>query len=169
MIINNKIILRLLIIWCALGPFHEALAQKIGVVDAVKVLEMAPEAETAIKKLEEEFAPRDRRIVSDQKTLKQKEEELVRDGATMSDAKRRDLEQAIRAQQRDIRRMRDEFKEDFNLRRNEELRKLQKRVQEVIVTYAKQNQFDLILSDGVVYAAPTVDITNNILQVLKKK
>lgn len=164
--ISKTIAVLLTAVWL---PLTGVAAEKIGVVDAVKVLEMAPEAEVAIKKLEEEFAPRDRRIVSDQKSLKQKEEELARDGSVMSEAKRRDLERDIRAQRRDVRRLRDEFKEDFNLRRNEELRKLQKRVQSVIVDYAKRNKFDLILSDGVVYASPAVDITDAILQALKQK
>lgn len=98
---------------------------KLGFVDIAKVMEEAPQAEAARARLESEFAPRDQELVKAQEELKRMEDELATDGAIMSESARHRLERDIIEQRRDIRRSRDEFREDFNIRRNEELRKLQ--------------------------------------------
>ncbi|MDH5436713.1 MAG: OmpH family outer membrane protein, partial [Gammaproteobacteria bacterium] len=67
----------------------------------------------------------------------------------------------------ELKRKQDEFREDFNIRRNEEFGKLQKRIYEAIVSHAKKEKYDLIISDGVIYASDTVDITNQVLARLK--
>jgi len=139
----------------------------VGVVNAAKVIEDAPQAEAARKKLEEEFAPRDKKLVSLQKELRSLEAKLERDGPIMSESARRSLERDIISLKRDFKRGQDEFREDLNLRRNEEFGKLQKRVSEVIITIAKKGKYDLILTDGVIYASDKVDITNQIVERLK--
>jgi outer membrane protein len=67
-----------------------------------------------------------------------------------------------------LRRATQEFREDYNLRRNEELAALQKIVQKTIAEIAKQENFDLIL-ESAVYAGPKADITDKILKKLGKK
>ena len=54
---------------------------KIGVVQAVRVLEAAPQAEAAKKKLETEFAGKDKLLVAKQKELKGLEDRAAKDGA----------------------------------------------------------------------------------------
>ena len=51
---------------------------------------------------------------------------------------------------RDAKRSQQEFSEDFNARRNDELGKLQRRIVEAIKSIAKDQEFDLILTDGVI-------------------
>ena len=85
----------------------------------------------------------------------------------MGDSERRNLERDIIAQQRELKRAQDEFREDFNIRRNEELGSLQRQVYEAIVSLAKEEQFDLIVNDGaVIYASEQVDITDKVLKRL---
>lgn len=140
---------------------------KLGFVDTARVLKEAPQADRARHKLEAEFAPRDEKIVAMQKQLKGLDEKQTRDIAVMSDATRRDLERDIIALRRDIKRAREEFTEDFNLRRNEELTKLQKIIYETTVNVAKEQGFDLILSDSVLYTSKRVDITDIVLERLR--
>jgi outer membrane protein len=141
---------------------------KIGFVNAAKILDQAPQAEAARSRLEQEFAPRDQGLVDAQRALRSLEERLARDGAVMSDAERRNLERDIIAQQRELNRSQLEFREDFNIRRNEELGKLQKRVYDIIVQLAQEQRFDLIINDGaVIYASEQVDITDQVLQRLR--
>ena len=145
-----------------------ALAElKVGAVNAALILEKAPQAEQARKQLEKEFAPRDKKLVSLQKQIKANDDMLVRDGAVMSESKRVKLEREIVSQKRELKRKQDEFREDFNIRRNEEFGKLQKRVYEAIVAHAKKEKYDVILGDGVIYASDTVDITKQVLKRLK--
>jgi len=140
---------------------------KVGFVNSAKVIEQAPQAEAARKLLEKEFSARDRELVTAQKELQKLEERLNNDGTTLSDAERRDLERDIRAQQRDLNRLQREFREDFNIRRNEELRTLQRQAFEAILTLAKEQGYDLVLSDGVVYASDKVDLTEAVIERLK--
>ena len=141
---------------------------KIGFVNAAKILDQAPQAVAASSRLEREFAPRKKGLDDAYRGLRRLEERMTKDSATMSDAERRNLERDILAQQRELNRSQSEFREDLNLRRNEELGKLQRQVYETIVQLAKEQSFDLILNDGaVIYASDQVDITNEVLRRLK--
>ncbi len=155
---------------CVSLPLGMVQAQelKVGWVNAAQVLEQAPQAEAARTKLEKEFAPRDRTLVAEQKALRQKEEKLARDGAVMSESERKKLERDILSDTRDLKRARDEFREDLNIRRNEELAKLQKMVIETIREIAKGGQYDLVVTDGVLFASDRVDMTPAVLARLKK-
>ncbi len=139
---------------------------KIGFVNIPKVLEKAPQAEKAKKRLEQEFSPRDKQLLAQQEDVKKLEERLTRDGAIMSDSEKRKLERDILAKQRDLKRDQQEFSEDFNIRRNEELGKLQRRVVEAIRALAKERDFDLLLTDGVIHASDSVDVTKDVQQRL---
>jgi len=101
---------------------------KIGVVNAEKILEQAPQVESARNRLEKEFAPRDKQLVAAQKDIKGLEDKLARDGEVMSESQRVKLERDIIAKKRDLKRSQQEFREDFNIRRNEEFDKLQRQI-----------------------------------------
>jgi outer membrane protein len=151
----------------AVGP-AAAAELKIGYVNAVKVIEEAPQGEAALKKLEAEFAPRDKQIIEIQNKLKRLEQDLEKNALVLKDAEARSREFEIVGLKRDLRRATQEFREDYNLRRNEELAALQKIVQKTIAEIAKQENFDLIL-ESAVYAGPKADITDKILKKLGKK
>lgn len=139
---------------------------KIGFVNVARVLEKAPQAEKAKKRLEQEFSPRDRHLVSQGKEIKKLEEKLTRDASVMGESERRKLERDIIAKKREAKRSQQEFKEDFNMRRNEELGKLQRRILEAIRALAKDEQFDLLLTEGVIYASKQIDVTEQVQRKL---
>jgi outer membrane protein len=141
---------------------------KVGVVQAVRVLESAPQAEIAKKKLETEFAGRDKQLLNDQKALKALEDRLGKDAAIMSETERTRLERDIVAKRRDIKRNSDEFREDVNFRRNEEFGKIQRQIVEAIRQLADEEKYDLVLGEGVIYASKAVDITDKVIERLKK-
>ena len=142
---------------------------KIGYVNAVKVIEEAPQGEAALKKLESEFGPRDKRLVSIQNDIRELEDDLEKNGLIMTDADRRAKERKILVMKRNLRRATQEFREDYNLRRNEELTVLQKIVKKAIVEIAKQEKYDLIVHEGTIYASSKIDITDKVLEKLNKK
>ena len=141
---------------------------KIGYVNAVKVIEEAQQGESALKKLEAEFAPRDKQIVEMQNRLKQMEQDLEKNALVLKENEHRSKEFEVVTLKRDLRRATQEFREDYNLRRNEELAALQKIVQKTIAEIARQENYDLIL-ESAVYAGPKVDVTDKILKKLGKK
>lgn len=145
----------------------QAADLKIGFVSIAKILNSAPQAEAASKRLEQEFAPRQKGLVEAQKSLRRLEEKLAKDGAVMSESQRRNLESDIRSQARELNRTNAELREDFNLRRNEELGKFQKQVLDVINNLAREEGFDLVINDGAtLYASSQVDVTNKVLKRL---
>jgi outer membrane protein len=141
---------------------------KVGYVNAVKVIEQAPQGEAALKKLQAEFGPRDKKLVDMQQEIKKMEEELERDALVMKDSDRREKERQLLVLKRELRRATQEFREDYNMRRNEELAALQKIVKQVIVEIAKQENYDLIVHEGTIYASSKIDITDKVLEKLNK-
>ena len=93
--------------------------------------------------------------------------ESRKDGAVMSEGERDKLERDIISARRDLRRDQTDFRDDLNLRRNEELGKLQRQVAETIRTLAKDQNFDVIVGEGVYYASERIDITDQVVKRLK--
>lgn len=142
---------------------------KLGYVDAARLLEKAPQAENATKRLKEEFAPRENDILALQKDIGEAEEQLRLNADVMTEDGRRKIERELISNKRDLRRVQDEFREDLNFRRNEEIAKIQVLVRQIISTVGKEEKFDLILYEGIAYADDRIDLTNMILDRLKKE
>jgi len=142
---------------------------KIGFVNALKIMDKAPQVDSANRRLEREFAPRQRKLVSAKKQIQKLEKRFSKDAAIMSESEARRLSRDIREKRRDLKRKQEEFREDYNIRRNEELDKIQKIILEVIQKLARAERYDLIFTEGVVFANKRVDITNKVLKRLKRK
>jgi outer membrane protein len=153
-----------------LAPLGVAHAQtKIAVVNWQQLLEEAPQAKSAMAALQDEFQPRQKEIVQQQKDLKAKEDKLQRDGAVMAENERRNAEKDLREGQRELARKQNEWVEDLNLRRNEEIGKVQRSLQQEVQAFAKTSGFDLIIGDGVLYRNESLDITAQVLTALQAR
>ena len=152
----------------ALSSNVAAADYKIGVVQAVRVLESAPQADAAKKKLESEFAGKEKSLVSKQKELKALEDRAQKDSAIMSESERARLERDVMNMRRELKRDSDEFRDDVNFRRNEEFAKIQKMIVEAIQSIAAEQKYDLVLGEGVIFASKAVDITDLVIDRLKK-
>lgn len=142
---------------------------KIGAVNAVRVLEQSPQAGAARKLIEKEFSSRDADLLAGQKSLKELEDKLIKNVAVMSDSERSNLERKIITKKRDLKRSQDEFREDLNFRRNEELAKIQKQILDAIQKVAIENNYDVVLSEGVIYASKKIDISDLVIKYLKQE
>jgi outer membrane protein len=142
---------------------------KIGFVNTERLFREAAPAKRAQQKLEKEFAGRDAEIQKLGKQVRDLQTSLDRDGATMSEADRRNKERDLANGSRDLQRLQREFREDLNLRRNEELASLQERANKVIQQIAEAEKYDLILQDPVVFASQRIDITEKVIRALADK
>jgi outer membrane protein len=140
---------------------------KIGYVNYQELFQQSPQVKTIQATLQGEFGPRQRELVTQQQTLKTREENLQKNAVTMSDEQRSHEEKSLRDSEREFQLKQTAFQEDANTRRNEELSRLQKTLNEEVRTYARAQGYDLVLADGVVYATPAVDITPAILGQLE--
>ena len=151
----------------AVAPAAFGQEIKVGFVNVPRVMEAAPQAIAARARIDDEFAPRDRELVLLQRELNEQEDHLVKNSAIMSASERTKLEEEVRRLRRELRRSQEEFREDLNLRRSHELSKLQRNITEVIQALARADSYDIILTDGVVFAGERVDITELVIDRLR--
>ena len=84
----------------------------------------------------------------------------------MGEEERLNLQRQMQNTQRDLQRDRDEYLEDLNARRNEELGKLQRDVLARVQAYASAQKYDLVLADAI-YVSGAVDITPAVITALQ--
>lgn len=152
---------------CSFGVAAQE-SPRIGYVNMKRVIDNAPQTQRGRQKLEQQFASRNNEILEMEKRLGDLQNKLLRDAKIMTDAERADLELLIRSVTRDVRRLKDEYTEDFTVRFSEEQNLLIRRVDSAVKALAQQENMDLVLPDtSVVYASERVDITDKVLQRLR--
>ncbi|MBF0256314.1 MAG: OmpH family outer membrane protein [Gammaproteobacteria bacterium] len=142
---------------------------KIGFVNSAKIVENSPQYDEARQLLQTEFKSRESDLVAKQKRLQELEQKLQKDGTSMDSEERGRLEKDILSRTRKLNNDRAAFREDFNLRRNEESNRLRMMIGETIREYAKANNYDLVVEDGVVHFSERIDLTDKILKELGAK
>jgi outer membrane protein len=161
----------IVVLVAAMAGFAQlAAAQaKIGVVNTDLLLQNSPQYRAAQENISAEFAPRQREIQALQQLAATQEEKLRKDGATMSELQRTQAEKELRDNARSLQSKSEAAEEDFNTRREEEMAKLQRVLREEIAIFAKAQSYDIILVAGVGYATATYDVTQPLLEALRKK
>ncbi len=140
---------------------------KVGVVDTERVLRESQPAIKAEKKIEKEFSGRDQEIKKMAKQAKDLQTMLEKEGPTLSDANHRNKERELTALNVNLQRMQREFREDLNLRKNEELAIVLEQANKAIQAIAESEKYDLILQEAV-YRNPKIDITDKVIKYLEK-
>jgi outer membrane protein len=157
----------------ALSFAAPALAQtpnaRVGYVDMKRLLDNAPQVVAGRQKLEREFQPRDTALKADEKRLADLRERQQREGATMAAADADTLKREIDALDRSIKRNRDAMRNDLKSRSDQELDKSWREINDAVVEFAREQGFDLIVPSPVVFASPRVDITDQVLERLRKQ
>ena len=141
---------------------------KIGFVNPVKLLELSPQGEKALRSLEEEFRPRDQELIDLREKILALEVDLDKNRLILQASEIGKKQRAIDSIKRKLKRDQQEAREDYNIRRNEELAKLQRLVREMIVTIANEEGFDLIVEQAV-YVNNRIDLTERVLQRLREE
>ncbi len=165
----NKKIATLLVALMAALPVSQAVAaeMKIGYVNTQRIFRDAPAAQKAAKKIESEFSRRDQELQRMAKQLQSLQEGLDKNGMTMSESDRRNKERELNELSRDFQRKQREFREDLNLRQNEENAAIIEKANKAIKQIAESEKFDLIVQD-VVWVSPKLDITDKVIKSLSE-
>jgi outer membrane protein len=142
---------------------------KIGFLSTERVLRESAPAVRAQKKLEKEFEKREADLKKMDRQIRDLQAILDRDGATMAESERNNKVRELSNLTREFQRNERSFREDVNLRKNEELASLQERADKIIKQIADVEKFDLILQEPVVWASPRIDITDRIIKLLADK
>ena len=141
---------------------------KIGYVVVEKVLKEAPQTATSNKKLEKEFKSRTDGLQKKVKAIQADEKDFNKNSVTLSATENQKAQKKIQNKKIEIQRIERELREDIDIRRREEIGKLQQKINEAIEDLAAKEKYDLILYQGVAYASKEIDITDKLIKVLGK-
>lgn len=148
----------------AAGP---AAAQqlRIGYVDMKQVLDNAPQVLAGREKLDLEFRPRNETIEFQERQAQAMEDRLAL-GDLSEDAKVR-MDRELREMRRNVARQKEDLRDELSFRRTEEVQRLEDQINQAVQAIARDSGYDLILSSPVIYADPSLDITQLILDQLR--
>ncbi|MDZ4811447.1 MAG: OmpH family outer membrane protein [Pseudomonadota bacterium] len=141
--------------------------QKIGYVDMKRLLDNAPQVAAGRQRIEAEFRDRDQLLQAEQKRLEGLEARERRDAAVMPKTAADALQREIQTTKRNLERTRAKLNEELVSRRAEELNRRWPEITDVMIQYARDNGYDLLLPAPVLYASARVDITDELLARLR--
>ena len=164
----NKRLIGILFSIILLLPMSVLAEIKIGYVVVEKVLKEAPQTTVSNKKLEKEFKSRTDGLQKKVKGIQKQEKDYKKNSVTMSESERQKAQKKMQNAKIDIQRIERELREDIDIRRREEIGKLQQQINKSIEDLAKKEKYDLILYQGVAYASKGIDISNDLIKALGK-
>ena len=164
----NKRLIGILFSIILLLPMSVLAEIKIGYVVVEKVLKEAPQTTVSNKKLEKEFKSRTDGLQKKVKAIQKQDKDYKKNSVTMSESERQKAQKKIQNAKIDIQRIERELREDIDIRRREEIGKLQQQINKAIEDLAKKEKYDLILYQGVAYASKGIDISNDLIKALGK-
>lgn len=138
---------------------------RIGYVDMKRLLDNAPQVVTGRNRLEREFAARDAALQAEERRALELRARLASAAAADADALRREVD----ALDRSIKRKRDGLRNDLKTRSDQELDRSWREINEAVVEFAREQGYDLIVPSPVVFASPKADVTERILDRLRRQ
>jgi outer membrane protein len=167
--LNTKIATLLVAVMAMLPASYASALEplKVGYVNTQRIFRDAPTAVKAAKKIEAEFSKRDQDLQALAKQVQTLQDSLEKNAVTMSDTERRAKEKDLNEQSREFQRRQREFREDLNLRQNEENAAIIEKANKAIKQLAESERYDLIVQD-VVWVSPKLDVTDKIIKALSE-
>jgi outer membrane protein len=153
-----------------LGASLQASAADMSVVyvHAQRLLNESPQIQDLKKRVRDEFAERDKRLIEMQKQVKQLEDKLEQDAEEMTMQEQRRLRHDISTRHLKNKHARDELTQDKQLRYSEEEERVARVIREVIEQVAQDEKIDIVLQSSVLWVSPEADITDKVLGRLKE-
>jgi len=149
--------------------FSVSAAGKFGFINTQKLLEQSPQAIAAMTELQQQFGEREQKLRDLAKSIQDMEQTFRTDSAIMSTEQKQKAEENIIQSKRRFQFEQESLKEDLQVKQRELRQQIQLEVREVILAYGLSQGYDFIFTDSsVAFASDAVDITDEILEELKK-
>lgn len=142
---------------------------KVGVFDNRRILDSLPTVQKQFKKLNAEFEPKQKEISDLQAKLIALKEDIEKNAPVLSQSDLQTKQLEYQSKRRELQLLAEDTERVFNVRRNEVARQIQGMVEAEVIKVAKEEEYDLILRSGALYASPKVDITQKLLKRLSEK
>lgn len=142
---------------------------RIAVVNISKLVTESPQAASARQKMDQEFSARRKKLEGLQDKLIADVEKAKKDAAVMSADQKKKAQEDFGRRQQEFAKQQGEYNAEVARREQQELETLRKSILEVVADVARQNKYDIVIGDGVVYAADAVNITDKVLAAMRSK
>lgn len=140
---------------------------KVGFVNIRQLMVQAPQLQQIQAKLETEFEPQNQSIISLRRSISQlslEYDKLTEKPDIVA------LQKNISEQQRQLAKQQQQLQDEYNVRRNEELGKLQTLIVRMVAKVSKEKQMDIVLNNtGVIYVSNRIDITPDVFKYLSEQ
>lgn len=157
-----------LLILAGAGLAQTAYAQtRIAVVDPMRLIREAPQAEKARESLKSEFASRHQQLQSLQDKLVGEQKTFNKNKTIMSAAQRKHQQDQLQQDAQQFQEKQAAYNRDVQQAEQKAFGRLRQKILNVIQSVAKRRHYDLVLSGGIVYASKKVDITDDVLRQLR--
>lgn len=141
---------------------------KIGVVSVERILTEAPQVESVNASMLERFGPQRDALQALEKEITKMQEDYKRNELVMTEDKLNALKKDIITKIQKLKQTEAVLSQEVATVRNQELAVLQQQVRDIIDDIAKKGKYSLVLSEGVAYTDDKLDITDKVLDEMKK-
>jgi outer membrane protein len=159
----------LALLGCAVFAGTAAAETRVAVVNISKLVTESPQAASARQKMDQEFSARRKQLEGLQDKLVADVEKAKKDAAVMSADQKKKTQEDLGRRQREFAQKQGEYNAEVARREQQELEGLRKTILEVVAEVARANKYDVVLGDGVVFAADAVNITDKVLAAMRTK
>ncbi|MBX2867487.1 MAG: OmpH family outer membrane protein [Acidiferrobacterales bacterium] len=147
---------------------QSAFAEKIGYVDARRLVDESPQGEAQLKALEEEFSARNREIKGKFEIYRAAEADFQKNGLLLSPEEQEAKKAELAQMQRELKRDQRDYNEEYGAKRNAGLGTLQKVISDAVIFIAERDKYDLIVQEAV-FASKAINLTDTVLEELKSR
>ncbi len=141
---------------------------KIGYVSVEKILTLSPQVEAVNVAMTKRFGGKKQELQDLEIEIKAMQEDYKRNELVITEDKLNALKSKLISKVQQFKQKEAALGQEVSTMRSQELAVLQKSVRDIINAIAKKDKYDLILSEGVVFASKQIDITDDVLTQMKK-
>ena len=136
---------------------------KIGVINMQGAIGNTAEGKKALSDLQKKYEPRQRELQQLQSGIASKQDQLQKQGTTLSDVEQARLSREIQSDQTRMKRMQEDLQADAQADQQEVVNRIGQKMVRLMNDYAQQNGYSIIMDagpqTGLYYVAPQIDLT----------
>lgn len=141
---------------------------RFAVVKMSTILNQSPQSEAASEALRKRYIVREEALTNEQNAVQQAEEDFLKNQRGLSSDEAAKQESQLRIRQRDLKRSREDFREEVRVAKDQALSDLKRNVSVAIEAIRQQENIDIIFRESdYLVASPRVDITEKVLAYLQ--
>ncbi len=151
-----------------LFTFSAYAQQKIAYIDIKQVIRDSKAGKAANASFQKEVEVKRAVIEQKRKALEDMRQDVIQNGAVMSESKRRNLAETIEKKQKDLDRTREDIRIELQRKDLELTQNVLKDIEAIVNKIGKEEGFDLIVEKteaGILYGSSATDITNKVISV----